>query len=375
MRIKFLIFIPVLEIRGSKQAYTINQLGHTVEIFTEDSGQSKPFTEMLKNIPINKLHSSKIKHQFPFDIRRNRQIAKIIKENLTANDKLFIIARDVIYCNIIGKILKKENINTNVTLIADIGDNYDLAYDAYNNIIIRTVFKFFFRRIFAKTMELSNFLFTVCPVNKKRILESYNVKAENIYVLRNLPLISCIRKSAEKVSKIDKTLVYIGYVDNLARDLKTVLEALTIRKEWTFHLYSEEKRQVIEELKDIANQLKVADRVIVHNLLPYQELYEEVRQYQVGIIPHKRNLLTDYTVPNKLYDYLLSGNIVVASDNPSIIEEREQFANIYIYEGENFRSLASLLKNLNTESINLIEDDSLDWKNEFEEIILSILER
>lgn len=73
------------------------------------------------------------------------------------------------------------------------------------------------------------------------------------------------------------------------------------------------------ELRRLAARLGVEDRVTFAPPVPMLELVRSAREAEIGVCPFPSSCLnTYYAQPNKLYEYLMAGLAVVASDLPEL---------------------------------------------------------
>ena len=106
----------------------------------------------------------------------------------------------------------------------------------------------------------------------------------------------------------------------------------------------------------------------IHN----NPVIKEISKYQIGLVPHKRSLITDYTTPNKIYDYKNAGLVTVMSDCPSLIEENSEFEFGFAYSKikDDFIEVVRVAQNspLNTSKVIPI------WQEEFDDMYNKIIE-
>lgn len=360
MKVKLFIITPIIEQRVSKMAQSFNKDGYDVEILSE-SNNLNMFDKLIENISITQTGKSFKKLQAPIDFKRDKTIYKKVNEDIQRYDKVVIIIRDVILGARVGNLLSKFK-TSKIYIIIDIADNFDLLYDAFKG-IKRYIYKFAMKYFFVRSLKAGNMFLVVCDANKDRIASRYDryVKSKKINVLRNLPIINDNITSNINNTKLDKTMVYVGYIDEIARDLSLVVEALKDLKDWNLYIYSAGKEASIQNIKYYAENNSIADRVHVLPTVAYENIHREISKYTLGVIPHKRNLLTDFTVPNKLYDYNLAGIPTVMSDNPAMEIENSMFNFGIIYKGENKESFIKEIKEFSFVTINK-DASRLSWE-------------
>lgn len=323
------IISPGFEQRVSKMAYSFLSKGLPVTVIAQDRAVSNEYKEYVE--PVNYIELPKQKwrlNSLPFGKKRSRFITSKLKAIAGNYQNILVVARDVTYGYIVGKIIKCEKLDC--TFVIDIADNFDLFYDSCANRIIRMIMKYGYKYIQKKALRYANKVIVVSPNNISRLRTAYKklLDSKSIHMLRNLPITD---RRITPINKIDNTMVYVGRVDEISRDLFSPLLALKELQSWSLHLYSNEKKATLDKLMQCARENNFDDRVIIHERVPYTRLLEEVSQYTIGLVTHKRNLLTDYTIPNKIYDYRSAGVVSLMSDNPSLIEENNLFGFGVIY--------------------------------------------
>lgn len=364
---KVIIVSPGFEQRISKMAYSFTQMGIPCEVLAEEAQIADEFKNYIQDIPFSVIPCSDKLKRTPIGRKRGQFIQSKIEDAARSEEGVLVIARDVNYGCIVTGITSKKKYG-NVLVITDVADNYDLLYASYGNKAKRLAFKMGFHYLTNTAFRRSDALLVVTPVNVDRIRQAYPFTSKKpIFVLRNLPLKYEFIKNAEK---LPKSFVYVGKIDEISRDPIYVVEKLKELKDYSLHFYSSQKASTIERIKEEATRLGVAERIVFHNRVPYDELAREISRYSFGLVPHKRSPITDYTVPNKIYDYKSSGIVTVMSDCPSLVYENREygFGTIYSKEKDGF-----------CEAVVAAEQYQLDfsvkmpmWKDEFGSVIDAI---
>ena len=361
---KVIIIAPSFEQRISKMAYSLIQMGLKCEVLAEEAQVADEFKNYIQDVPFGVIPCSDRLKRTPLGAKRKQFISEKIKSVANKEEGVLVIARDVNYGNIVTGITKRLKYN-NVIVVTDVADNYDLLYASYSNFVKRLAFRFGFRYLTSTAFKRSDALIIVTPVNYDRIRKAYpRTKDKPILVVRNLPLKYEFHINQKK---IPNSLVYVGKIDEISRDPMYILEKLTSLEDYTLHFYSSQKEQTFRKIRDYAETNGMGDRVIFHDRVPYDQLATEISKYMFGLVPHKRSPITDYTVPNKLYDYKSSGIVTIMSDCPSLIDENNRFGFGVVYSNDK-DDFYEVVKNA--------EEYSLDfsihmptWADEFKEMI------
>jgi GT2 family glycosyltransferase/glycosyltransferase involved in cell wall biosynthesis len=101
----------------------------------------------------------------------------------------------------------------------------------------------------------------------------------------------------------------IGYYGAIADwfDSDLIRSLALARTDWQFVLIGSTLYADLEPLEGLPNVLLLGEK-------PYQDLPQYLHTFDVGIIPFKRNQLTQATNPVKLFEYLSAGKAVVATN-------------------------------------------------------------
>ncbi|WP_034814462.1 glycosyltransferase [Exiguobacterium alkaliphilum] len=153
-------------------------------------------------------------------------------------------------------------------------------------------------------------------------------------------------------------VVYVGAIENWI-DMNLIISVAKKMKNVNFifignHNYKFENEVLKEGVKNI----------IFLGLVDHDKIPSFLKFADVGIMPFKKNELTDYIHPLKIYEYLAAG-IPVISRN--LVEVREMNAPIYLYNNE--ADFINILNNIMHSKVNKQEliDYSLQntWEKRF----------
>lgn len=99
--------------------------------------------------------------------------------------------------------------------------------------------------------------------------------------------------------------------------------------------------QHVENVRELARQLNVAERVFVHPGVGYYEYLKLLSSADVGLIILRSTSRNNYyCAPNKLYEYAAAGLPTVGSGQPPIREMLEQYGTGLVFDTEDAQSLA-----------------------------------
>jgi glycosyltransferase involved in cell wall biosynthesis len=110
------------------------------------------------------------------------------------------------------------------------------------------------------------------------------------------------------------TLVYVGVLNDF-RGLDLILEAMsteTVDDEITLAIAGDGPHRECLESKVI--DLEIEERVFFEGWIDSEEIPNFLEAGDIGVIPHEVNGFTETTIPNKLFDMMIAGLPVLATD-------------------------------------------------------------
>ena len=147
--------------------------------------------------------------------------------------------------------------------------------------------------------------YTVCRSIADHYRKQYGLQMQ---VIRNVPF----REANGELPKRTKTLIYQGGL-NPGRGLELAIDALKYLKDYTLMIVGE--GETMEDLKQLAAECRVADRVDFVGRVPYEQLSKYTAKASVGLLLEEPvGLSFQYALPNKLFDYIHADLPFIASD-------------------------------------------------------------
>ncbi|MEM6344196.1 MAG: glycosyltransferase [Bacteroidota bacterium] len=140
-----------------------------------------------------------------------------------------------------------------------------------------------------------------------------------VKVVRNLPFARSFPSNASP----RKILLYQGAV-NLGRGIDLMIQAMQYMPQ--VELWIVGKGDVLEEMKRLAEELSLGERIKFWGFVALEHLPEITRQARIGLsLEEDRGANYRYASPNKVYDYIQSGLPVLVSDLPEMRALVEQY--------------------------------------------------
>lgn len=174
--------------------------------------------------------------------------------------------------------------------------------------------------------------------------------------------------------------IYAGSLDSSKYNLKDIISGFsTIRGDENHLLYIlGGDSSNIDKLQQYSKSVGVSEAVHFVGHVPQREVFEYLKASDIGIVAQQPTDIraSKYTSPLKLFEYLVSGLIVVATDVPSIGEIADHEPRILTYNPDDSTDLESVLETAARE-YDLIESDNSDTQYSYKnraKAILSVLE-
>ncbi len=156
---------------------------------------------------------------------------------------------------------------------------------------------------------------------KNRITE-LGIPSEKIVIVENTPDLSnhSFQSDTEHSHDPDHIhMIYLGGI-NIHRGLQIVIRGMPeIIKEYpnvVLDIYG--NGRYLNALQKLSLRLKVNGNVFFHGSYEQNEAINIISKADITLIPHLKSEQTDNSSPNKLYQYLLLGKFVIASNCESI---------------------------------------------------------
>jgi glycosyltransferase involved in cell wall biosynthesis len=143
----------------------------------------------------------------------------------------------------------------------------------------------------------------------------YGIRME---VIRNLPGLESGVEGRTDLPGSDprRIIIYQGAL-NVGRGLETMIEAMRFLGDFHFQIFGDGDISV--QLRMLAGEQGVGDRVEFMGRIPFRELKAFTRKASLGIsLEEDRGLNYRYALPNKLFDYIQAGIPVLVSDLPEM---------------------------------------------------------
>jgi glycosyltransferase involved in cell wall biosynthesis len=190
--------------------------------------------------------------------------------------------------------------------------------------------------------------YVICVVKEmqERLME-FDHRPENYHIYQNVVNLKSIKPYLRPNSNDTFKLIYIGGITP-ARGIQTVIEAidLLLNKKYNiiFEIYGDGSYLV--DLKNKTQSSKLKNQIHFKGKIPQNDIFDKIQDADASIIPHYKSVQNNCSSPNKLYQYLSSGRVVVASDCNSVMRVIKENNIGKTYKDKSPQDLADVLENL-----------------------------
>lgn len=325
------------DIRVEKIIKTLSKKGHLVSLVCRNL-KCMPTFEVMDNIRIFRLRwvmSKVLNHFISFPYFFNFLWLKTIYSTTKKERAEVILVRDLplaLTAIAVGRWLK-------IPVIIDMAENYPAMLKGRKYLRKLRLHQLIIRNAqFAKLVEWLTLrsvkkIIVVAEENKRRLVQK-GVPLSNIYLVSNTPDLDSLNSPQGEVPNqeisffLDRyTLIYVGSLGPI-RGLEMVVEAMPkiIKEIPEIHLLligTGVRKNILERL---VNKTRVGEHVTLKGWLDFRYVPQYLRAARAGVIPHLSTEHTNTTIPNKIFDYMVHGLPVIASDvapMKRIIEEEK----------------------------------------------------
>ena len=139
------------------------------------------------------------------------------------------------------------------------------------------------------------------------------------------------------------------------------------------------KGQYASELVKLAKDLGVSDKIELVEWIPLEQIPNCIVECDIGIVPHKKHLHTDATIPHKLFQYMLASKPVIVSDcKPLERIIRETKSGLVFSSGNSLNLAETIMKLVENPDLRSelgsngrkVSANRLSWENEGQKLVL-----
>lgn len=342
------------DIRIEKEIISLQKANFDISILARNTS-NKAIFEYMDGVAIYRLHKLFTNKKFDDIISTPIYINPIwfleIFNTIKNVKPNIIIVRDIplaIGCIIIAKIFK-------IKVILDMAENYPATIEVNPKYIKNPVSKFlicnlnWYKYIEKYAVKWSDKIIVVVKESKERLINEYKIPRNKISIVSNTPLQDVIPQIATNNKIYDEKklkITYTGSIDGKFRGIHTLIEAANLLKDNSnveFNIVGDGIK--LEEYKNKVSKLKL-NNVNFLGKLPHKQLLDFLKSQDLGIVPHIKSDVIEYTIPNKIFDYMAQSLPVIVSSVKPLQRIVEETNCGYIFEAENAISLEKLIREI-----------------------------
>ena len=332
MNIFMLLYLKYPDIRVEKEVKVLLNEGYSITIMASNDGYQEEVST-IGNLTIYRPHELSYSylwtgiHYFWGSINfTDKWVLRKCQEYISKRNFDVIHVHDLRLVKV-GVLLGKQ---FNLKIIADLHENYPAAIKSYiednsiRSIIRRYTIDRYDRWISyeKKILQEVDAVIGVVDEAKKRIARDCGIAENKIHVVSNTESENDFGRMSIDKSIVDKykdkfVISYIGGVD-FHRGLDTVIKALPAIIKCNSNvklLIVGGKNDAYENhLQVLAEKIGVIQYVQFVGRIPFSEVPSYIAASKIGVIPQFASEHTNYTVPHKLFQYMIMGKPVIVSD-------------------------------------------------------------
>ncbi|MBE7169969.1 MAG: glycosyltransferase [Williamsia sp.] len=266
----------------------------------------------------------KMKQSLPMDQRayKTRRLTPLFQKtalfyanfNILLFFSLLFKKADVLLSNDLDTLLPNYLVATlkRIPLVYDSHEYFTGVPELQHRPVIRAVWEGIEHFIFPKLKQVYTVNKSIAGLYKKK----YN---KPVQVVRNVPYLYPGKTAPLTYPAGKKIILYQGSGINVNRGAEELILSMKYLSAAEYCLWVIGGGDVFEQLKRLAAENKLDDRIRFINKVPFSQLRELTVQTHLGISFDKpTNLNYLYSLPNKLFDYLHAGIPILCTPLPEI---------------------------------------------------------
>ena len=288
---------------------------YVVHLLTRNRKSSKKIERINDRIFIHRLGFEK-NRKFDFlttPIHLNPLWRIFLQRKIKQLRPSLIIVRDLP----LAKLAIRKGMRFNIPVIFDNAENYPEfinTFPKYKNVLYKTLNGFkYFTKLEKYAVKHSSSTINVIEENTVRLRAIYN--NTNYLEIYNVPISDGIIEPSPTDYLQQINICYAGAVsdDNLRGVSDLIRASEYINYPHKIHVFGDGNEKVNLELLAKSNP-KIKNNIIFHGSIEYSNLKSILINMDIGVVPHRKNKMTDTTMANKIYEYISYGMCIVSSN-------------------------------------------------------------
>lgn len=255
-----------------------------------------------------------------------------------------------------------------------------LIYDAHElfpelpELVDRKFVKSIWKKIEELTLPHLKNTITVCKSISDYYKNKYNIQ---MAVVRNIPFHLNPVELKPKIHFPDKKIILYQGAINKGRGLESIMDSMPYVANAMLVIIGD--GDILQELVERSKLLKIEDKVQFIGKISGDKLFEYTPSADIGLcLLENKGLNYYYSLPNRIFDYLLAGVPVLGTRFPEITNIVEKFHTGILIDHYEPLYLASVINGmldypLNTEHFNTVSKE-LCWEKE-ENVLMEVIKK
>ena len=163
-------------------------------------------------------------------------------------------------------------------------------------------------------LQKADVIISVIEEQKQRFT-SIGGDEKRTFVVPNTPIVEEIKVNSIVKSEAKTTFIYAGNIDQ-SRGLELAMEAFkeVTKRHKGIKLQIIGDGKILPELKLYVEKERLDRFVEFLGWKPYSKMMEYISMADIALLPQLKSVNSDFGIPNKLFQYMLSGKPVIASN-------------------------------------------------------------
>jgi glycosyltransferase involved in cell wall biosynthesis len=343
-----------------KVCNTLKELDYDILLIGRKLSDNSPLSRDYKTYRMRLLFSNGFLFYIEYSMRLFFKILFTKKDILLSNDL------DTLLPNYLISIIQHKK------LVYDSHELFTEIPELIHRPIVQNIWLKIEQYIFPKLKNV----YTVNREIAEIYSEKYNVK---VGVIRNIAYKLKNKKGdvnfADKIKGNSKMLILQGTGINIDRGAEEAVEMMQYLENTILYIIG--SGDVFDKLESMASELKLENKVFILDKIPYSELIEYTKIADLGLSLDKNtNLNYEYSLPNKIFDYIQSSTPILTSNRVVVAEIVNTYNIGKVVDSHDPKIMASVVQSIfeNQEGYNIwkenlqIASEKFNWENESEKL-------
>jgi glycosyltransferase involved in cell wall biosynthesis len=305
------------DVRVEKICMALLEANYDVYIVCKWEGEEleEEIVNGLNIIRVGHKESSQKYYPYPFNPFWKKSIESLIQKHKPD----LLINREIILAEISGKLAKKYNI----PIVMDMAENYPAAmknWKKYNDSFLKRLLIKKLKLVdwFEKhTLKNINNVIVVCNEQIPRLNSiSKNLNVEVVY---NTPITDFFVEENKIIDIDNLKFIHHGYLTNEKNFIGFYSKLMKFLTTYESKFYLFGTGENLEDYKKLTPKNFINSKVFFKGKYQYEEIFDNISKCDIGIMTYEINEFNQYTLHNKIFDYMMLGKAVIVTENKPLV--------------------------------------------------------